>query len=253
MNLDKDELLLYKRLKELSTNTYNRRINTYSNFLNLNEINIFYCIIKELPNVNYILYGGHEDAERRIVGFYLDESFAISEFPISCIKILPRSKKFSDSLNHRDFLGAVLNLGIERAKVGDILIQECEGFLFIDHTLKNFIIDNLTKIKHTQVMCIEVDLDMISIKPSFKEITKTVASPRLDSILSVAFNTSRSGLTAYVSTGKVYVNGKVITSNSYQLKEGDVVSVRSLGKFIYKQMTNQTKKGRYYVTLQKYI
>jgi RNA-binding protein YlmH len=89
-------------------------------------------------------------------------------------------------------------------------------------------------------------------KPKFQEIVGTVSSVRLDSILSVAFHTSRSSLTGLIEGGKVFVGGKVILSNSYTLKENDVVSVRGLGKFIYVGTSYQTKKGRYSVKILLY-
>lgn len=253
MNIEKDELLLSKRLKELGTIAYKRGICTYSDFLNLDEINTFNKIIKELPNVNYKLYGGHQDAERKIVAFFLEDSFMEPVYPICCIQITPRSKKFSDTLTHRDFLGAILNLGIERTKIGDILIKENEGFVFIENMICDFVINNLIKIKHTSVKLTITELDIDSFKPSFKEITANVPSFRLDAILPMAFSGSRSSLTTYITSGKVYVNSKLTYSNSLILKEGDIVSVRGLGKFAYKENTSQTKKGRYYITIQKYI
>ena len=90
-------------------------------------------------------------------------------------------------------------------------------------------------------------------EPRTKEITGTVSSIRLDSMLSLAFGSSRSKLVTLIEAGKVYVNGKLITSNGYQLKEDDIISVRGLGRFQYKQVMSQTKKGRYYVTIHLYI
>ena len=89
--------------------------------------------------------------------------------------------------------------------------------------------------------------------PNIKEVRGTVSSLRLDSLLSLAFSASRSKLVAYIENGKVFVNGKLITSNGYQIKEDDIISVRGLGRFQFKETLSQTKKGRYYVTLHLYI
>lgn len=253
MNYKKDELLLCKRFKELAIIAENKGICTYSDFLNLNEMNIFLSLIKELPNIHYELYGGYEEAERRMICFYSKDSYDQPEFKIQCLKIRPRNQKFSDNLTHRDFLGAILNLGVDRSKIGDILVNENEGYLFVDSKISNFIVENLIRVKHTTIECSFTDSSEVHIKPNFKEITGTVSSLRLDAVLSVAFKTSRSSLINYIAAGKVFVNSKLIESNSYVLKENDVVSVRGMGKFIYKEMTNQTKKGRYYITLQKYV
>lgn len=259
MNLNKDEELLIKRLKELSLQSYNRGVSTFTDFLNLNEQNLFYSVERNLASKTFVLWGGHEDSERKMIAFLCERDydtvinqFNYELFPIICIKITPCNAKYSDTFTHRDYLGAILNLGIERGKIGDILIQDNIGHVFCNPTIGTFIVDHLYKIKHTSVHCEISQQDNIDIKPSLKELHGTVSSIRLDSILSLAFNTSRSSLTGLISGGKVFVNGKLILSNSYTLKEGDVVSVRGLGKFIYKETSHQTKKGRYSVSVLKY-
>jgi len=253
MNNDKDEHLLRKRLLELARTAENKGICTYTDFLNLNEISILYSIKYELPNIKYDLFGGYESAERKVLCFYGDDSVKAFSSYITCILILPLNKKFSDDLSHRDFLGAIMNLGIERSKIGDILVKEKEGYIFCETSISSFIIDTLNKVKHTNIRCEIVEKDAPDIQPNYQEIRGTVASARLDSIIALAFQSSRSSILELISGGKVYVNGKPIESNSYMLKENEIVSVRGFGKFIYKEMQNKTKKGRYYVTLLKYI
>jgi RNA-binding protein YlmH len=255
MNLDKDELILRRRLLEQANTAYTRGICICTDFLNLNEQNIFTSLKHELPMIKYFAYGGFSDAERKILCFCGNDSVVHEEdinFPISCIKVVPLNQKFSDSLNHRDFLGAVLNLGLDRSKVGDILINENEGYLFSHTGISGFIVDQLVKVKHTMVSTSIIDRKDFDYKPNFQEVVGTVSSTRLDSILSVAFHSSRSGLTSLIEGGKVAVGGKIVLSNSYTLKENDVVSVRGLGKFIFSGTTYQTKKGRYSVKILLY-
>ena len=89
-------------------------------------------------------------------------------------------------------------------------------------------------------------------EPKYEEIKETVASVRLDSLLSLAFSSSRSKLTALIEAGRVYVNGKLITSNGYHVKDNDIISVRQMGRFQYEGVLSETKKGRYYVTIDVY-
>ena len=114
-------------------------------------------------------------------------------------------------------------------------------------------LEEVTRIRHTSVMLTVVDNSTFTYTTSFKEIKGSVSSLRLDSLLSLAFSSSRSKLVAYIENGKVFVNGKLITSNGYQIKENDIVSVRGLGRFQYIATLSQTKKGRYYVTIHLYI
>ena len=253
MNNDKEDHLFKKRLLELARNAENRGICTYTDFLNLNEINILYCIRLELPNVKYELFGGYDDAERKVLCFCGDDSVKAFSNYITCIRMLPLNKKFSDDLSHRDFLGAIMNLGIERSKIGDILIKEKEGYVFCEIGISTFIIDTLIKVKHTNIRCEILEDETPNIQPTFQEIRGTVSSARLDSVIALAFQSSRTSILGLIASGKVFVDGRLVESNSYMLKEEEKVSVRGLGKFIYKELQNQTKKGRYFVTLLKYI
>ncbi len=256
MNTDKEEQILRKRFLDLANTSFTRGISLYSDFLNLNEQNIFSDLKNELPMIKYFAYGGYLDAERKILCFYggdnkIDEKELV--YPITCIKVIPLNQKFSDEFNHRDFLGAVLNLGLDRSKIGDILIIENVGYIMAHSNIADFIIDNLCKVKHTIVNCIRFDYRDFSYQPKVKEINGTVSSVRLDTILAVAFHTSRSSLSGLIEGGKVSIGGKIILSNSYSLKENDVVSVRGYGKFKYIGTSYQTKKGRYSVQILLYI
>lgn len=245
--------MLQKRLIELSKIAYQRDIVTYSDFLNLNELNILHTTPKQEWFTSYETYGGYEFSERQMVAFLPDALCYDYEYPISVIKVSPLQKKFSDKLSHRDYLGAILNLGIERCKIGDILVEENHAILFVHKTLEKFLLDELRRIKHTSVMTAVEDMQEFHYEPTTKEIKGTVSSLRLDSLLALAFASSRSKLVAFIEGGKVFVNGKLITSNGYQIKENDIVSVRGLGRFRYIETMSQTKKGRYYITLKLYI
>ncbi len=252
--MEKEQELLCKRLKELSENAYYRGFCTYSDFLNLDEQNLFLNNCKEIVHSKYNIWGGYENAERRVICFYEDDSFSHICCPIVCLKIVPSHVKFSDKLTHRDYLGAILNLGINRCKIGDILVLEQAGYVFCKQEISTFLIEQLVRIKHTNVSVLVAKEDEVyDIKPVFEEIIGTVSSTRLDSILSVAFHSSRSSLTGLIAGGKVFVNSRLVLTNSYILKESDVVSVRGMGKFIFKTTNGQTKKNRYKVVLLKYV
>ena len=255
MHLDKDEQIFRKRLLDQASMAHNRNICIFSDFLNLNEQNIWINLKNELPKIKYFTFGGFEEAERKILCFCGNDMLSEGEinYPISCIKIVPVNQKFSDSLTHRDFLGAVLNLGLDRSKIGDILITDNEGYLFAHPSISEFIAEQLYKVKHTIIKSQLIDRTDFNYTPRYKEITGTVSSVRLDSILSVAFNTSRSSLSGLIEGGKVYVGGKLTLSNSHVLKEQDIVSVRGMGKFVYVGTSYQTKKGRHSVKVLLYV
>ena len=251
--MQKEELMLQKRLIELSRIAYQRGIVTYSDFLNLNELNILHTTPKHELDSCYETYGGYEYSERQMVAFLPDALCYEYLYPISTLKIAPLQKKFSEKLSHRDYLGTILGLGIDRCKVGDILVEEDYAIIFVHKSLEKFMLEELTRIKHTSVMVTVEDFSELSYQPTVKEIKGSVSSLRLDSLLSLAFSSSRSKLVAYIENGKVFVNGKMITSNGYQIKENDIVSVRGLGRFRFIETGSQTKKGRIYATLHLYV
>lgn len=262
MNTQKEEQLLEKRLLDLSRQSYHRDIITYSDFLNLNELNILHTFPKDALYSNFITFGGYVSAERQMAAFLPDalslrggDIIAEDLFlkRISVLKITPLNPKYAEALTHRDYLGAILNLGIERSKTGDILINEEGAYLFVTSHIKDFLIEELTRIRHTTVLVSEEKMHTFSYAPRYDEIKGTVASVRLDSLLSVAFSSSRSKLSGLIEGGKVFVNGKLITSNGYQPKEDDIISVRGMGKFQYKGILSTTRKNRIYITLHKYI
>lgn len=262
MNTEKEELLMQKRLLESAQLAYQKEIVVYTDFLGLAEQNLFYSAFREFPAVSYSCYGGITGAERFCIAF--DGRKAVSGltktvpeetylFPIVCLSIVPSSLKYKDALTHRDYLGALLHLGLSRAKIGDIYIKENCAYVFCMEAMAEFICKELCMVKHTMVHCEIAMPSEEELCPEFKEITGTVASLRLDAFLSVAFQGSRSSLSAFIEGGKTYINGRLTSKAGAQLEAGDIVSVRGKGRFVVSEIKNQTKKGRTVVTINKYV
>lgn len=250
-----DEIsLLKKRFEELANKTYRNTIYTYTCFLTLAEQDIFYQMQKEISYVPYTLFGGTKDCERQMIRFGSEELCGYEEsFPICCIVIEPVIKKFADSLSHRDFLGALMNLGIERNLLGDIVIRENKGYLFCQEKMAAFIIQNVDKIKHTSVKCSVTENVPESTITNIQEITLVVSSERCDGVIAKVFQLSRSQCVDLFREKKIYVNGRLYENNSGILKAEDKVSVRGYGKFEYCGMQHETKKGRISMKVKKYI
>lgn len=188
-----------------------------------------------------------------MVAFLPDALYYDYQYPISVLRISPANRKFAEELTHRDFLGGILHLGIERSCLGDLLVEDSVCHVFVTDTMADFICEQLTRIRHTVVKTEKIDGESFSFTPRLETVKGTVASVRLDTVLSVAFPLSRSRMTGLVEGGKVFVNGKLITSNGYRLKEGDIISVRGMGKLVYQGVLSETKKGRQYIQVGKYI
>lgn len=256
--MNREEELFQKRLMDLAMQADMRNIITYTDFMNLNELNIFHSSAHELSFVKWQLFGGYECAERQIAAFipdalsYYCEEEEIS-FPICCVKIQPVSRKYADALTHRDYLGAILNLGIDRSKTGDILVEDGEAYVFCTEKIGEFLLGELSRVKHTTVTLSIENFAHTDYHPKCEVIRGSIASVRLDSLLSLAFGSSRSKLTELIMGGKIFVNGKMVTSNGYRVREQDMISARGLGRFKYIGNATETKKGRLFVEIEKYI
>ena len=263
MKLEKEEIILSRRFIELAKSAYHKGMCIYTDFLNLNEISIFHSMVKELPPIPYSMFGGFEGAERVKICFHGDldlnrtditgnQEVNPKDFPIVCLHIQPSNPKFAQELDHRDYLGAIMNVGTNRNKIGDILIQGKEAYCYCDEMISEYIIMNLERIRHTNVIVKQTKENSAITEQTYKEVTGSVSSFRLDAMIALAFHTSRSGITGLIDGEKVYVNARIVTSNSHVLKEGDIVSVRGYGKFRFLSQGNLTKKGRIYANLLIY-
>ena len=249
--MEKDQLF-EKRMMELGKKAYYRGILTFSDFLDLNQQNILHSLSFRNTGVKVETFGGYESAERQMAAFVPEALSYEQDYPIACVKIRPLNKKFSEDLTHRDYLGAILNLGIDRSKIGDILLDQEAGYVFCQESMADFLAEELVWIRHTSVQARRLLEEEPLPSPRREEVSGTVASPRLDSVIALAFGSSRNSILGLIEGGKVFVNGKSIVSNAYSIKEGDIVSVRGKGKFQFSSVTNKTKKNRFHVVLYRY-
>ena len=251
---EKEIQQLKNRIRELADKSYNQNQYTFTGFLGLAEQDALWQVEREVKFAGITLYGGREEAERKILRFGSEAELGYEQpFPICCIRIRPLSAKFADKLSHRDYLGALMNLGIERCKIGDIIAEDHKALIFVKEEMAEYVTDNLTQIRHTHVKATIGTGFQVDYEPRYEELKGTVSSIRLDSVLALAYPLSRSKITSQIEAGKVFVNGKLITSNGYRLKENDIISVRKMGRIAYNGILSETKKGRYMISVRKYI
>ena len=182
------------------------------------------------------------------------ENFGYDEpFPITLISVAPVQKKFSEALSHRDFLGSVIGLGLERKKIGDIIVRLNEAYIFVLNSISEYIIENLRRVKHTDVNVSLCDGIPDTIAPEFKDVSIIVSSNRLDAIIAKVYNLSRELAIRFISEGRVFVSGIKVDGNAKRLKPGDVVSVRGKGKFIFEGEGGVTRKDKLYINLKMYV
>lgn len=249
----KEEQQLKNRIKDLADKSFKQNIYTFSGFLGLSEQDVFWKLEGDLRYVPCMLWGGMETSERKILRFGSPQDLGYEEgYPIVCIRIYPTAPKYAENLSHRDYLGALMNLGIERSTLGDIKTTGKEAYLFCLDSIAEYICTNLDKVRHTAVKCSVVS-QMADIPEDIPESLEVLLpSLRLDVCLAKVYNQSRNEILEQFRAGKVYVNGRLCENNSRILKEGDVINLRGFGKFIYVGIQYETKKEKLCVEVKIY-
>ena len=207
----------------------------------------------EAANYSFFFTGGHEAAERKILAAGMEEESGPPAIPISVLAVKPRSEKFAEDLSHRDYLGALMGLGIERNLIGDILVRDGCAWIFCLSSAAEMIASSLNQVRRTSVTAEITDPDVPELRPRFQPMRLNVPSERLDAITAAFIGASRGQTEKLFSAEKVFVNGRVITDKSARLKEGDTLSVRGFGKAVYDGVEKETRKNRIWVCLRKYL
>ena len=250
--MTRDETLLLKRFIDLSRQAQQKDIVLSSDFLNLNEQNIFQQGVSELY-CGFEMSGGYKNSERQMIAFLPDALCYTWNYPISCLKITPLNRKFADELTHRDVLGSLMNLGIERSTLGDILVEDNLIYVFCQDKIADYLLDELVRVKHTPVQLKITEPSEVNIVPKTEKLEGIVTSNRLDSIIACICKISRSQASEWIRGGKVFINSREIVSTTYECKLSEVISVRSVGRFLFQGTFGETRKGRLKIQYEKYI
>ncbi len=222
----------------------------FSNFLSLAEQDDFYQFLSDYPTLPYKLYGGQEDCERQMLRIGSPETLGYEEeFPITCLKLAPKNARFSDDLSHRDVLGSLMNLGIERNTLGDIYLDGNIAYVFCMQKMVPYIQEQLTRIKHTTITVEEIqDLPELKTNPP-EEVLIQVSSLRLDLIVAKTYHLSRSAAQDLFREHKIYLDGRLTEDGSQELKTGQILSVRGYGRLSLQESRGLSKKGKHNILL----
>ncbi len=236
-----EEKRLVGRFEELSARSFNKGIWVYSDFLTTAQ----QALLESMKTGAVTFIGGYAGAERRIACFGSEDACGYEPCP-DCVwlAIEPVSKKFADELTHRDFFGSVMALGLRREVLGDIIVYDNCAYLYCMESVSAYLSENLTQVKHTTVACREVaqpPVESVAL-PEAEEFV--VASERLDAVIASVYNLSRSVCKDVVEQCKVSVNSILVCNPSRTLEQGDTVSVRGKGRFIYEGICRETRKGK---------
>lgn len=191
--MNKEEVLFCKHMQDLAKSSYLKNIPVFSDFLSMNELSLLYSLESKLSGVRVETYGGYEFAERQMAKFVSDALFYDCSYPIKMLKIAPAHKKFAEALSHRDYLGSILGLGLERNVLGDLVLKDQSCYVYCHERIAEFLLSELTKVKHTFVTVSECRDDM-EVQLELKEVRGIVSSLRVDAVIAMVYQLSRSGV-----------------------------------------------------------
>lgn len=254
IQVKEDKILFSKVIDQLNFCIKNYE-NTFTDFLPiLKYLEIKYILSNMKIEQNIKIFGGVEEAERVIIGFFPEYIEAEEkDFPISILEIT-YDKKYSKELTHRDFLGSIIGLGIERGKIGDIIIENNKAICFINNSIIDYININLEKVGRTKVKTKIININNYNIpKPKIEEKNIIISSLRLDAVLSGAFNVSRGKISDYIKGEKAFVNFVIETNGAKNVKLNDIITLRGLGRIKVLDIVGKTKKDRIVLNIGKYI
>ena len=235
-----------KRFLELAQRAWNQGTYAFTNFLDLAALTCFYQTAPALPPVPYALFGGAEGCERKVLRLG-DEGFCGYDqpFPIACLKITPVNPRFAEPLTHRDFLGALMALGVQRELLGDIIVRENETYLFCLERIADYIAVNFTQARHTAPPAGALF--------TLRRQTVQLSSERLDALVAHVYKLSRGDAQALFPAGKIFVDGRLCENTGATPKAGQIISVRGFGRFRYQGLDSLSKKGKSNVVVELYV
>ncbi len=246
--MTKEDSILLKQIEDKKRQCEEQYCESYTAFLDVHQIAL---AENEFKFTKHKLYGGYDDAERRIIVFLPDYLDDISDDPLEILRV--RIPKGGKTLGHRDYLGSILSLGIDRNVTGDIIVRDFGADIIILKSMEEFLLANYNQAGHTK-LSVEIlpisELDLGEVHTSIKH--DTVASLRLDNIVGSAFNLSRTKAQEFIKSGIVFVDNIQCEKYDKEIAENSKIVLRGKGKVVLKSIGNKTRKDRIYIELEIY-
>ena len=253
-----DKVIIAQVLDIISLMEKGQKIES-TDFLDMYQISLVETFLKKISFENYILYGGFEQAERKVLIVfpekYTKEMLEKNYSKILSIVKIELPEENHGKYAHRNYLGGIVKLGLKREKVGDILVFDDGADIVAVHDFTQILCTELGSLTRFQNSKIEV-LDIKNIRTreiKLEEVKIIVPSLRLDNFVSDLARTSRSKAVDIINQERVFVNGKNETKSSKQIKKDDVITIRGKGRFVIKDFVGNTRSGRTVVLVEKYV
>ncbi len=232
---------------------------SFTDFLDYGELKNLHHRIKVPAGVMQLEFQGFGDDERRMVGYFpvsyktfMSFQDMYSIFPLRKLTVEPRYSSDGMFL-HKDLLGSILGLGLERRLFGDIIIKQRKAYILCHERAAKILTNELSQVGRLPVNIAVTAEDTSHLMPSFKEMNITVASMRLDSVVKACCNCSRGEVNRWIQQGNIKLNQVEACKTHKLLEEGDILSIRKKGKFKIHRVGELTRKGRVSVTIYKFV
>ena len=240
---DGEKIIKMRRILDKIDIVINRHLTQTTDFLDPYEVRLGESILNRFADINYIQYGGYSNSERKIIIIFPNYlKIDNPEEYLYCVKV----SGDLDKLSHKDYLGALLSLGIKREKIGDILVHNDYSYIIVKEEIGDFVLYNLKKIGNkninTQNTCFtKIEIPLVE----YKEIKRFLTSLRIDLVIASTYNISRNDSMDIIKKGFVKINWEPIDKSAREVSEGDVISVRGYGRFILHSIEGLSRKGRF--------
>lgn len=253
-----DKMCLSRLLDKIEASKSKDKIET-TDFLDMYQVALVENFLRKIKFENYQLYGGYDEAERKVAVIYpkkIDKKMLEKNYSkiLKIVRVLLPEEEHG-KYAHRNYLGGIVKLGLNREKIGDILVTEEGADIITVEGFANILkqrLPSLTRFESSDITIEEIQ-NIKKRKIKIEEIKIIVPSLRLDNIVSDLAKTSRSKAVQIIEQERVFINGQNETKASKQLKINDIITIRGKGRFVIKGFEGTTRSGRTVVIIEKYI
>lgn len=253
LTAEEEERWLLSRVWDKAEQCRGRNIPTHTAFLSPHEQTLVKKLLPHLGGDNAVFFGGYEGAERAQLHFLPDWAETAEVEAVCAIRAVWHE---SETLTHRDILGSLMGAGITRETVGDILIngKEHRADILVTDTMAPYLMEHWNSAGRVRLHLSLLPLEEVEPPEiAVKEVRDTVSSLRLDNVTAAAFSLSRGRAQEAVESGKVEVNWVSVTKGDKPVAQGDVITVRGLGKCELTTVGSPNKKGRLPIVVKRYV
>lgn len=255
-----DKYLISKVLDKIQFVETKNKIE-HTDYLDEYQSKIVKQILDKIKINNYIFFGGFEEAERKICIIYpdkLQEMFINNQYDynnVFSVINIKLSKEMFNKYSHRDYLGAIMKLGIRREKIGDIIVASDGADIIISKDIEKFLLENLIQLKRfskSEISKVKLE-ELRELEKKFEENSIIVPSIRLDAVVGELLHLSRTKALEIIRQERVFINFELENRNNKLLKIGDIITIRGKGRFVISEQIGITKNNRIKLLVKKYV